>query len=471
MNQPTIVAPQEPEQVPVPLPKINPVKASIIKILQESSDNEQDLLNKLKDFIFLQFPEIPKKLEEKKELVNIPHINESESNIETSDERQIKEKENENIFLGKKRKKEEKSKQEKDATISDNLESFTKLKNLVKKHEFKNVIKALYKTSLDESILPDEALVKIINEIGKDKLTFMLIDILYNKDEHKVRNKNSSLPLEEKSSEKKKDKDKEKEKEKDKEKKKERVKKKEGSKPFSIRKNGKNTPTPSNIPTPANNPSPTINNANSAFQKMPIVQQQKIDLSPNPKIVQPEKKDENLNKNNFITNPIVTPIINNNNEIIKANEPKEVNDVKDAKLNTVENDQTDKQLDKDNNMIQRGGSSSRFRKELGLGVHFHKDENDNIYKYCLHHFLGETRAIFYCSDKQCKSIAKYDVESKDFAVTIPHSKPHAQHNYIMNFDTEKKDKIIFLDFQKKDYKEGQVFRKGEGKRIVQWYTC
>jgi len=100
-------------------------------------------------------------------------------------------------------------------------------------------------------------------------------------------------------------------------------------------------------------------------------------------------------------------------------------------------------------MIQRGGSSSRFRKELGLGVHFHKDENDNIYKYCLHHFLGETRAIFYCSDKQCKSIAKYDVESKDFAVTIPHSKPHAQHNYIMNFDTEKKDKIIFLDFQKK----------------------
>jgi hypothetical protein len=457
MNQPVIINPQEGEKAP--LPKINSVKASLIKMLQEASDNEQDLLNKLKDFVFMQFPEIPKRLEEKKDLANLPHVIESESNIETSEnDRQTKEKENDNVLLGRKRKKDDKSKEEKDANISDNSESFSKLNSLVKKYHFKNVIKALYKSSFDEAKLPDDELQKIINEIGTDKLTFMLLDIVYNKDVHQLKNKDNIIALDEKNSEK------NKEKEKEKEKKKERTRKKEGSssKPFSIRKNGKNNP-------------------NSAFQKIQVIPQQKIDLSPN--VIQPEKKDENLNKNNFIQNPIPTPIINNNNEIIKptdskeANEPKElketkeVKDPKEAKVNVVENAQNEKQLDKDNNNIQRGGSSSRFRKELGLGVHFHKDENDNIYKYCLHHFLGETRAIFYCSDKQCKSIAKYDVESKDFAVTIPHSKPHAQHNYILNFDTEKKDKIIFLDFQKKDYKEGQVFRKGEGKRIVQWYTC
>ena len=114
--------------------------------------------------------------------------------------------------------------------------------------------------------------------------------------------------------------------------------------------------------------------------------------------------------------------------------------------------------------------SSRYRKELGLGFHLHKDDNDKIYKYSLHHFLGETLAIFYCSDKECNSVAKYDVDSKAFTVTSEHSKTHEQHIYIKNFESEKRDKAIMIDFKKKNFKEGQVFRKGEGKRIVQWYN-
>ena len=27
-----------------------------------------------------------------------------------------------------------------------------------------------------------------------------------------------------------------------------------------------------------------------------------------------------------------------------------------------------------------------------------------------------------------------------------------------------------VEFEKKQFKDGQVFRRGEGKRIVQWYT-
>ena len=161
--------------------------------------------------------------------------------------------------------------------------------------------------------------------------------------------------------------------------------------------------------------------------------------------------------------------INNDNDMDNEDDDDNDNDEDDRNNNDEVKIDLDSEKNVDNS-IQKG-NSSRFRKELGLGVHFHKDENDNIYKYCLHHFLGETRAIFYCSDKQCKSIAKYDVETKVFTITIDHSKSHSQHNYILNFDSEKKDKIIFLDFKKKSYKEGQVFRKGEGKRIVQWYNC
>ena len=114
--------------------------------------------------------------------------------------------------------------------------------------------------------------------------------------------------------------------------------------------------------------------------------------------------------------------------------------------------------------------SSRYRKELGLGVHLHKDSNNNIYKYCLHHFLGETNAIFYCSDKECNSVATYNVDTKAFTITNEHSKEHDQHNYIMHFKNEKRDKLIMVEFEKKPFKDGQVFRRGEGKRIVQWYT-
>lgn len=114
--------------------------------------------------------------------------------------------------------------------------------------------------------------------------------------------------------------------------------------------------------------------------------------------------------------------------------------------------------------------SSRYRKELGLGIHLRKDKDNKIYKYCLHHFLGETNAIFYCSDKECSSVGTYNVDTKLFTITNEHSKTHEQHNYIMNFKNEKRDKLIMVEFEKKPFKDGQVFRRGEGKRIVQWYT-
>ena len=137
------------------------------------------------------------------------------------------------------------------------------------------------------------------------------------------------------------------------------------------------------------------------------------------------------------------------------------------KKEETEDDKIDSLKSVDSTM-SRG--SSRYRKELGLGIHLHKDINNKIYKYCLHHFLGETNAIFYCSDKECSSVATYNVDTKVFTITNEHSKTHEQHNYIMNFKNEKRDKLIMVEFEKKPFIDGQVFRRGEGKRIVQWYT-
>ena len=34
----------------------------------------------------------------------------------------------------------------------------------------------------------------------------------------------------------------------------------------------------------------------------------------------------------------------------------------------------------------------------------------------------------------------------------------------MNFKNEKRDKLIMVEFEKKPFKDGQVYRRGEGKR-------
>ena len=406
-------------------PSNNEIREDILKLLNENTSNDVDLLLKLREYLNKQQPEFSKKDEIKNSNLPVQTLD-SESNIETSaeNEKQTKEKkkifffkkeqignnENQNIdnnnnflkkkrykFLSEKNKDEINENNELNDNCTDNLPSYLKLNEIIKKYGFQNVLRSLYKPFLDTTKSLDRSLQKILDSEGTQKLTFMLLNI------HctigKCRNIESNLEEED-----------------------------------------NNNIIDNNEPKiEERQAAPALVTKNSSSKNIIDINHNDININ----------NDNNNDNNNIIDNNI-------NNSNISNNE---------VKLDL------EKEKNNDNNNNIPKGNSSRFRKELGLGVHFHKDENDNIYKYCLHHFLGETRAIFYCSDKQCKSIAKYDVETKVFTITIEHSKPHSQHNYILNFDTEKKDKIIFLDFKKKNYKEGQVFRKGEGKRIVQWYNC
>lgn len=385
-------------------PSNNEIREDILKLLNENTSEDTNLLSKLKEYLCKHDSEFLKK----EENTSAQGINlETESNIETSvdNDKQNKEKKKTPIFKNEKynndnsnkennllkRKRKNNNKDDlsdnSNENNSNNLPSFLKLNELVKKYGLTNVLRTLYKPNLDLSKSLDKSLQKIIDSQGSQKLTFMLLNIHCTNNKCENNDSNSNINLEEEDTNTSKE------------------NKKDNNHSLS-------QPAPNKIFTSKkqNDDNSINNNDNNNVKNEDDNDEVKIDLE--------EKTQDNNQKGN----------INNNN-------------------------------------------SSRFRKELGLGVHFHKDDKDNIYKYCLHHFLGETRAIFYCSDKQCKSIAKYDVDTKVFTITVEHSKTHAQHNYILNFESEKKDKIIFLDFQKKNYKEGQVFRKGEGKRIVQWYNC
>lgn len=404
----------------------NEIREDILKLLNENASNDDDLLLKLREYLNKQQPEFSREMEQKKDEINNSNLpilsQDSESNLETSGENEKKNKEkkmlfffkkegiennenqnidNNSILLRKKRykylleKKKEESNENKEiyGDCSDNLPSYLKLNEIVKKYGFQNVLKSLYQPLFDQRNPLNKNLQKIIDAEGTQKLTFMLLNI------------HCTI-----------------------------------SKDLNIKSNLEEEAEDNN----------NINNEPRFEERQP---------QPEASILKNSKPKNIIDNNN---NDDINNDKNNNDNTIENNT---------SNINISNNEvKIDLDTEKNNNNIPKG-NSNRFRKELGLGVHFHKDEEDNIYKYCLHHFLGETRAIFYCSDKQCKSIAKYDVDTKAFTITIEHSKPHSQHNYILNFDTEKKDKIIFLDFKKKNYKEGQVFRKGEGKRIVQWYNC
>jgi len=392
----------------------------ILNIINDDATNENELLNKIKEYLILKVPDIKEKLEQfgiQKEssdnivISNTPNLdikqidtkNNTDNSIEKEDNKKIltafkkedlnqkeekkddgstwanyKQKEakndnkvnnNENYnidnnnFLGKKRykstekegKEDSKDKQNEDKTDkTDNIYKYSLLKEMISKYGYRNILKNIYQKDSDNkdetSKIEDSDFNKLIETEGKEKLTYMLIN---------------------------------------------------------------------------------MHNSNKAINVEPHFE------------------------GGFYTDPKRGIKISTSQVIISKKPSPKKNDVDDTKS-----------ID---STMSRG--SSRYRKELGLGLHLHKDENNNIYKYCLHHFLGETIAIFYCSDKECKSVANYDVDSKTFTVTVDHSKTHEQHNYIMNFESEKRDKLIVLEFQKKTFKEGQVFRKGEGKRIVQWYTC
>jgi len=105
---------------------------------------------------------------------------------------------------------------------------------------------------------------------------------------------------------------------------------------------------------------------------------------------------------------------------------------------------------------------------LGLSVHLHKDENNQIYKYYFHHNIDQGLAGFYCSDKRCSGSGSYNIENKKFVITSEHSIPYDQHAYVIQpLANEQK---LFKEFQKRAHKEAQLFKKENGRSNIFWYN-
>jgi hypothetical protein len=105
---------------------------------------------------------------------------------------------------------------------------------------------------------------------------------------------------------------------------------------------------------------------------------------------------------------------------------------------------------------------------LGLSVHLHKDENNKIYKYYLHHYMHQGLAAFYCSDKRCSGSARYAIESKKFEISSNHSIPYEKHTYISQ--PFPNDQRLFKEFAKRYHKEAQLFKQANGRSNIFWYN-
>ena len=84
----------------------NEIREDILKLLNENSSNDDDLLLKLREYLNKQQPEFSKEMEQKKDEINNPNLpipsQDSESNLETSGENEKKNKDKKKLFFFKK---------------------------------------------------------------------------------------------------------------------------------------------------------------------------------------------------------------------------------------------------------------------------------------------------------------------------------------------------------------------------------
>ena len=106
-------------------------------------------------------------------------------------------------------------------------------------------------------------------------------------------------------------------------------------------------------------------------------------------------------------------------------------------------------------------------KSTGLSLHFHKDEMGNVYKYSKHHFFGKDICVFYCCDKECRATANYYMSNLRFVLVNKHNKEYNDHIYVKKPDRDRK---VMDDMKKRPEHEGQMFKRGDGSKLVKWYN-
>ena len=113
-------------------------------------------------------------------------------------------------------------------------------------------------------------------------------------------------------------------------------------------------------------------------------------------------------------------------------------------------------------------NNNTYKKELGLGLHYHKDLKGDVYKFRNHHFQGNNICIFYCCDKKCKASAKYNTDTMEFKMDYEHTIQLNEHNYMTGAETENDRKMFKNLRERNDCTDVQIFRRPNGKEI-KWY--
>ena len=111
-------------------------------------------------------------------------------------------------------------------------------------------------------------------------------------------------------------------------------------------------------------------------------------------------------------------------------------------------------------------------KPLELGIHLQKDRDGKIYKYTKHHIRsnkGNVSYVYYCAETKCNAKGNYNVDSMDFVTFREHDIPYNEHCYIKNKNRFDKFTPIIEEFEKRDCREAQVFKKDNGSQLVKWY--
>ena len=173
----------------------------------------------------------------------------------------------------------------------------------------------------------------------------------------------------------------------------------------------------------------------------------------------------------IVTSDGSIPLPTKNISLIEEDENVSIEEVKknSKKNSNKKNEDTEKITEKKSEILKIDNcKNSGYKKDLGLGMHFHKDTDGHVYKFYIHHFMGGNICSYYCSDKGCGGNAKYDIDSMSFKMERPHSKAYGDHLYAINMDNEK-DKNIYKELEdNENYNDCQLFKK-EGKRQVKYY--
>ena len=184
------------------------------------------------------------------------------------------------------------------------------------------------------------------------------------------------------------------------------------------------------------------------------------------------KLEDNNDIGSLTQNSRKETIKNNKNTVNKTNIKKKSNKNKKSNKTLKKNNSQIQKSNKKNTNIYYSPKSRSVQKDLEqnklqLGLHLQKDKHGKIYRFYKHHIRannGNKIYVFYCTDKKCKSRGFFYMKSLEFEITIKHNLKYEEHTY----SKSEKYKQILEEFEKRDCNGAQIFNK-DNEQLVKWY--